>query len=134
LTVCKQADYLNWEKYRVAKKQDTTKVTRITASDDLQATPKIDRKTGGSKKAAISSTKSKLKEIKAPKRKRSWGILGKIGGYFKGAWQELRQVHWPTRKATWSLTGAVLLFSAFFVILITLLDAIFKFLFEQILQ
>lgn len=57
-----------------------------------------------------------------------------MGGYFKGAWQELRQVHWPTRQATWGLTGAVLLFSVFFIAFITLLDAGFKFLFEQILK
>jgi preprotein translocase SecE subunit len=57
-----------------------------------------------------------------------------LGGYFKGAWAELREVRWPTRKATWSLTGAVLLFSAFFVVLILLLDALFKFLFEIIIK
>ena len=55
------------------------------------------------------------------------------GRYFKGAWVELRQVRWPTRGATWSLTGAVLLFTAFFVVLVLLLDAGFKYLFEQIL-
>lgn len=56
-----------------------------------------------------------------------------IGGYFKGAWVELRQVRWPTRGATWSLTGAVLLYTLFFVVLILLLDAGFKFMFELIL-
>lgn len=118
----------------MAKKQSNTKVTRITASDDIQPTPTVERKTKASKKDAALSKKSKLKNIQTPKRKRSWGILGKFGGYFKGAWRELRQVHWPTRQATWSLTGAVLLFTAFFVVLITLLDAGFKLLFEQILQ
>lgn len=57
-----------------------------------------------------------------------------FGGYFKGAWFELRQVHWPNRKATWSLTGAVLLFTGFFVVLILLLDVLFKYLFELILK
>ncbi len=57
-----------------------------------------------------------------------------FGGYFKGAWFELRQVRWPNRRATWSLTGAVLLFTAFFVVLILLLDVLFKFLFEIILK
>lgn len=56
-----------------------------------------------------------------------------LGRYFKGAWVELKQVHWPTRKATWSMTGAVLLYSAFFVVLVLLLDAAFKYLFELIL-
>ena len=56
-----------------------------------------------------------------------------LGRYFKGAWYELRQVRWPDRKATWGLTGAVLLFTGFFVVLILLLDVLFKYLFELIL-
>ncbi len=111
----------------MAKDQSTSKVTRITASDDKKTTKTAVKKTSVSSKKASNS-------VKSPKSKRSWGFLGKIGGYFKGAWQELRQVHWPTRQATWGLTGAVLLFSAFFVVFITFLDAGFKFLFEQILK
>jgi preprotein translocase SecE subunit len=112
----------------VSKKQDKTNVTRITAGDALTPTP--------SKKKPVKATKKtpSNKESVTPKRKRSLGFLGSIGGYFKGAWRELRQVHWPTRQATWGLTGAVLLFSAFFVVFITLLDAGFKYAFEQILR
>lgn len=55
------------------------------------------------------------------------------GNYFRGAWYELRQVRWPNRRATWGLTAAVLGFTAFFVILILLLDALFKYLFQLIL-
>jgi len=65
---------------------------------------------------------------------RGMGFLGPVGGYFKGAWVELRQVRWPNRRATWSLTGAVLAYSAFFVILVLLLDALFKVLFDFILK
>ncbi len=108
----------------MANNQDKTKVTRISASDSK---PKAT-------KASVSKKKPSGKAVSATKQRRSWGVLGKIGGYFKGAWQELRQVHWPTRSATWGLTGAVLLFSAFFVVFITLLDAGFKFIFEQILR
>ncbi len=106
----------------MAKNQDKTKVTRITASDSVKPAK------------AAKSVAAKGKKTSTPKKKRSFGILGKIGGYFKGAWVELRQVHWPTRSATWGLTGAVLLFAAFFVVFITLLDAGFKYLFEQILR
>ena len=56
-----------------------------------------------------------------------------LGRYFKGSWFELRQVRWPDRRATWSLTVAVLLFTAFFIVLIVSLDALFKFVFQQIL-
>lgn len=108
----------------MAKNQEKTKVTRITASDSAKV-EKVPKK---------KSTKAVKAKTTAVKRKRSFGVLGKIGGYFKGAWVELRQVHWPTRSATWGLTGAVLLFAAFFVVFITLLDAGFKYLFEQILR
>ena len=57
-----------------------------------------------------------------------------LGGYFKGAWFELREVRWPNRKATWSLTLAVLAFVIFFTVLVTLLDALYKYLFELILK
>lgn len=66
-----------------------------------------------------------------PEGKRN--IFVRIGGYFKGAWVELRQVRWPTRKATWSLTVAVLIFSLFFVGVILLLDALFQWLFDFII-
>ena len=113
----------------MAKDKSSTKVTRIKASEP--AKDKVTRTKAAKKE---SKTEVKNKALVGAKTKRSYGILGKIGGYFKGAWDELRQVHWPTRKATWSLTGAVLAFSAFFVLFITLLDALFKFLFEQILK
>jgi preprotein translocase subunit SecE len=104
------------------KNQDKTKVTRISASDDA-------KKSRSSAKKAVAK-----KPVASRPKQRNFGILGRIGGYFKGAWVELRQVHWPTRSATWGLTGAVLLFSAFFVVFITLLDAGFKYVFEQILR
>ena len=56
-----------------------------------------------------------------------------LGGYFVGAWQELKQVRWPNRAATWSLTLAVILFSAFFAAIILGLDSAFSYLFKEIL-
>jgi preprotein translocase subunit SecE len=84
----------------------------------------------------------KIPKIKLPKLpkfiSKPLGIIKKgflaIGRYFKYSWIELRQVRWPNRKATWSLTLAVLLFTAFFFILIVLLDAGFKELFNLILK
>ena len=60
-------------------------------------------------------------------------IFGGIGGYFKGAWYELRQVRWPNRRATWSMTGALLGFTAFFIVFILLIDALFQYLFKLML-
>jgi len=95
------------------------KVTRISAKD--VAPKKVTKKTLKTVKVRKESTNPFLKTLFA------------IGGYFKGAWIELRLVRWPTRKATWGLTFAVILFSAFFVVIILLLDILFKYLFEIIL-
>lgn len=114
----------------MATKKDTKKpaktasasVTRIKAKDTKVVTQKEKpTKTKEAKKDASISEKSSKNPIKA------------LGGYFKGAWQELRQVRWPNRRATWSFTAALLLFTAFFVVLILLLDAFFKYIFQLIL-
>lgn len=97
--------------------KNDTKITRIKAG-------------GKTKDKAVKSTKQsgaqkpRFKRAKAEKKM----------GYFKGAWHEIKQVRWPTRSATWGLTGAVLAFSAFFVVFILLLDAFFKYIFELIFK
>jgi preprotein translocase subunit SecE len=110
------------------KTASTTKVTRITASDDtaksVTKTAKIPKKVTSVATTATSTDEEKKKR-KNP--------IAAIGGYFAGAWYELRQVRWPNRKATWGMTLAVLAFTAFFMLLILLLDALFKYLFELIL-
>lgn len=70
----------------------------------------------------------------ASSRKGFFRIFISIGGYFKGAWKELRQVRWPDRKSAWGMTMAVILFTGFFVAMIVLLDYVFKLLFELILK
>lgn len=53
-----------------------------------------------------------------------------IPRYFRGAWQELKQVEWIGRKETARLTVAVFVFAVFFAALITAtdygLDKVFK--------
>lgn len=108
---------------KVAKpSSEVAHVTRITASDKKPV-------------AAKASKTAKAPKI-AKEKKESKGrfkVFRSIGGYFKGAWFELRQVRWPNRRATWSLTAAVLIFTTFFVVLVVLLDILFKYLFELIL-
>jgi preprotein translocase subunit SecE len=110
----------------------TSNVTRITAKDEATKPQKAAKVV--TPKAVKASTK-KSKAPKAARQPKNWfeKMLFGIGGYFKGAWVELRQVRWPNRKATWALTLAVLLFSAFFVVLILLLDTLFKYIFELII-
>lgn len=91
-----------------------------------------------SAKATTSKKVSKKSPKKVTVRKETTNPFLKVvfamGGYFKGAWAELRQVRWPSRRSTWGLTLAVILFSGFFVLLIILLDMLFKYLFEIILK
>ena len=97
-----------------AKAANVTRVTRIRAT-------------------APKTTDKQPKEKSAKKRS---GVrpLRAIGGYFAGAWRELREVRWPTRGQTWSMTGALVAFTAVFGVLILLLDILFKYLFELILK
>jgi preprotein translocase SecE subunit len=134
LTVCLRAGYLIWEKNTLATKDKKssatnatsgTKVTRITATDSAKPAAKTPKKTTEAATTPVAPAEKKKKGRKNP--------IAAIGGYFAGAWYELRQVRWPNRKATWSLTVAVLAFTAFFMVLILLLDALFKYLFELIL-
>lgn len=110
---------------------ESKNVTRIKATDtaaDKNASTKAIKATKASKK----TTKS-VKVAHEPSNVFTQALFA-IGRYFKGAWIELKQVRWPTRKATWGLTLAVILFSIFFVILILLLDALFKFVFELMIK
>jgi len=103
-----------------------TTVTRIKAIE-----------TKASKAAAVAAApkaKTRTKKATTVNARSVFKPLMAIGTYFKGAWYELRQVRWPNRKETWGLTAAVMIFSAFFILLIVLLDALFKFLFEVILK
>lgn len=94
------------------------KVTRITAGD--------------SKKTVKKRTQAPAKDPS----ERNFFMRALMGflGYFKGAWFELRQVRWPNRRATWSMTGALLGFTAFFVVFILLIDLLFENLFKLILR
>lgn len=86
------------------------------------------------KKAVVAKTTTD-KKVQKPKKKVP-GFLKPfvaLGRYFKGSWQELKQVRWPNRRATWSLTIAVLLFTAFFTVLIVALDAGFEYILNRIL-
>ncbi|MFZ1242577.1 MAG: preprotein translocase subunit SecE [Candidatus Saccharimonas sp.] len=106
----------------------STHVTRVKAADD---SPK--QKPQHSKKSVSTATVSK-QDLKssAPKKPRG-RLLRTIGRYFKGSWQELRLVRWPNRQATWKMTAALLLFTGFFIVLVIILDAGFKYLFKIIL-
>jgi len=110
-----------------------TKVTRIKATDSGRK-PKLASVVNGV--PVIKPAQKTTTTVKKDEQHDIWVVRAAkaFGGYFKGAWTELRNVRWPNRQATWSLTGAVLAFCAFFVIIILLLDALFKYVFELIIK
>lgn len=110
---------------------ESKNVTRIKATDTAGKKSAVTKVAKASK-----SPKKTTKKVKVAKEPTNWftKVLFGIGRYFKGAWIELMQVRWPTRQATWGLTLAVILFSVFFVVLILLLDAFFKFIFELMIK
>lgn len=116
---------------------ETSNVTRIKASDTRAKTaakPKAKTtpaKTVKTKPSEAAANALKVAPVTSPDGKKH--PLDAIVRYFKGAWEELRQVRWPNRRTTWSLTGAVLLFTAFFVVLIVLLDFVFQWIFDQVI-
>lgn len=92
-----------------------------------------------SKKTAKETVVSE--EVSNPRTKRTTPRVVRVaaspivgtGRYIKGSWDEIRQVRWPDRRATWGMTLAVILFTAFFSIVILLLDGLFQMLFKQFL-
>ncbi len=104
-----------------------TKVTRISASDSkpAKAVTKKVKPAVQAKKTVATSDDQPAKKNKNP--------FAPIARYLKGSWYELRQVRWPDRRSTWGMTGALLLFTAFFVIVILLLDYGFSYLFKLIM-
>ena len=57
-----------------------------------------------------------------------------LGRYLRDSWREIRQVRWPNRKATWKMVLAVLVYTALFVLIISLLDMFFTWLFSLIIK
>ncbi len=81
-------------------------------------------------------TKISLKKLNVPTKPRGKFLkpIFAVGGYFKGSWQELRQVRWPNRRASWGMTAAVLMFTGMFLALIVALDAFFGWIFKLIIK
>lgn len=56
-----------------------------------------------------------------------------LSRYIHDSWVEIRQVRWPNRKSTWKSVLAVLIYAALIIAFITLLDALFTFIFNKLL-
>ena len=126
------------------------KITRIKASDISKKEEKSDEPTITRKKVVVKDKKSeKVKREKAKaaekqitttktdKSEKKPFILIRpfvyLWRYLRDSWMELRQVRWPTRKYTWKMVLAVIIYSALFMVIISLLDLFFSWLFGLIL-
>lgn len=118
----------------VKKGKGETKITRITASDKGSVKKPVKATKIARVKPAIDTSKQQQAAKEERKARRKFkNPLAPFGRYLKGAWYELRQVRWPDRRATWGMTGALILFTLFFVIVIVLLDMGFSYLFKLIM-
>lgn len=109
-----------------ATTETTTRVTRISASDEVPPLEKVKAKRPAKPDADT-------KDMPSARKKSRRNPLRAILDYFKGSWYEIRQVRWPTRVTTWKMTVALLLFTGAFVVVILLLDWLFQLLFNQLL-
>ena len=131
-----------------SKQKSQNRITRITAGDKA-AKPKkpsilaTAKELAGRTQAEKSSTKtarpsgaktktaSKTSKSKSSKSRRN--PLNAVAGYFRGAWQEIKQVRWPDRRSTWGMVGALIVFTAALFLVIILLDSGFAWLFKLIM-
>ena len=122
------------------------KITRIKASDgptkpEAQDEPTITREkvVVQDKKTEKAKKKEQKKAKKAEKRENNKKVFilfrpfVALGRYLRDSWKEIRQVRWPNRKATWKMVFAVFVYTAFFMVIILLLDLFFRFIFGLIL-
>jgi preprotein translocase SecE subunit len=115
-------------------------VHRFKAGESEEVTEPVAKKPSAKTKTApasakkVTATPKKEKAVRleadgTPRR----NIFVRITNYFKGSWHELRQVRWPNRKQTWQLTLAVILFSLLIGAVIFGLDALFTWLFKEVI-
>lgn len=128
-----------------SKQKSQNRITRITAGDKA-AKPKkpsilaTTKELAGraqteksSAKTAKASAKTKTAASKPKNSKSRRNPLSAITGYFRGAWQEIKQVRWPDRRSTWGMVGALIVFTAALFLVIILLDYGFAWLFKLIM-
>lgn len=115
---------------------DTKKTTKVikTAKVAEKADAKAPAKAQNAKQMAKKSEQH-LKEKDGSAKRPKNPILRFITWpfrYLHESWLELRQVRWPSRGAAWKMVLAVIIYTALFITIIMLLDALFTFLFSQL--
>jgi len=121
-------------KAKTSASKPAQRVTRIKASESAAPRVSVDVPQPATESTATPASKPRSQRATnvdgGVTRRSPWRA---IADYFTGAWYELRQVRWPNRSQTWQMTGALLGFTAFFVVVILLLDAGANYLFNHLL-
>lgn len=142
MTVCeKQAFKFGRITATVAKPaksaKNETNITRISASDDKKSATKPAK---SAKKAVVkpaqaeSAKRADKHQTSSTEGRRTRNPFVALARYVKGSWYELQQVRWPDRRATWGMTGALIAFTLFFVVIILVLDYGFSELFKLLMS
>ena len=123
------------------------KITRIKASDSPKKKEESDKPDITRKKVVVQDKKTEKakrqalkkaeKEVGKTRSDKKPFILFRpfvaLFNYFRDSWHEIRQVRWPNRKTTWKMVLAVIVYTLLFVLIISLLDLFFTWLFNIIL-
>ena len=95
-----------------------------------------DKKTEKVKREKVKKAEQKISVSEKKPEKKPFFLVAPfvyLWRYLRDSWQELRQVRWPKRKYTWKMVLAVIIYSALFMVIISLLDLFFSWLFGLIL-
>jgi len=115
-------------------KKSTTSVTRIKATDSAApAKTKAKKAKQPASKGSKATASAKDAKTKSSSKKPRRSPLSAVRKYFAGAWDELKQVRWPDRRSTWAMTGALIVFTLAFIVVILLIDYGFSWLFKLII-
>ena len=131
-----------------SKQKSQNRITRITAGDkaakpkkpsilatakELAGRTQTEKSNTKTARPSGAKTKPASKTSKSKNSKSRRNPLSAITGYFRGAWQEIKQVRWPDRRSTWGMVGALIVFTAALFLVIILLDYGFAWLFKLIM-
>ena len=131
-----------------SKQKSQNRITRITAGDkaakpkkpsilttakELAGRTQTEKSNTKTARPSGAKTKTASKTSKPKNSKSRRNPLSAIAGYFRGAWQEIKQVRWPDRRSTWGMVGALIVFTAALFLVIILLDYGFAWLFKLIM-
>ena len=122
-------------KKKADKSEDAEVTRKVTVKAKNSENKKVRAKEAAAAKKAAKAEK-KAEKAAAKEGKKVFFLFRPfvaIGRYVRNSFREVRQVRWPDRKATWKMTLSVVVYVLLIAAVIMLLDALFTFIFNQLL-